>query len=399
MKIEGTDETDVREETATPLLSALGYARGFKSACVAFPSPNAQWSERETRLHAGFNSLVLLNRAQRFNSCLYLIGSPVGFREVASRLFSLVSPSMPCFRRLLTLTLLTLVPFATTAGEPAPAAYALPDTAVHVLRAARLQRDYELYVALPKSYAKSPSRSYPVVFVTDAPYAFPLTRAIAARVGGHSDDLPEFILVGLGYATGDTPEFSRRRDYTPTPNGGADVVSDMPGRAPVFGEAAGFRRFVADEVFAFIAARYRADLSRKVFAGHSYGALLGADVLTHEPGLFQGYVLGSPSLWFDHRALFARQKEWALDAKAPLRADVYLGAGEYEGRAPKGARDPGRYAREGDMVADVRAFAAALQARQARGLRLRAEVITGEDHLTVAPILITRGLKWALGPR
>ncbi|WP_374563661.1 alpha/beta hydrolase [Ideonella sp.] len=297
------------------------------------------------------------------------------------------------------LALLALLPITTTAGEPAAAAYALPDTAVHLLHASRLQRDYELYVALPKSYATTPGRSYPVVFVTDAPYAFPLTRAIAARVGGHSDDLPEFILVGLGYAKGDTPEFSRRRDYTPTPNGGAKVVSDMPGRAPVFGEAAGFRRFIADEVFAFIAAHYRADLSRKVFAGHSYGALLGADVLTHEPGLFQGYVLGSPSLWFDHHALFARQKDWALDTKAPLRADVYLGVGEYEGRAPKGAKDPSRYAHEVDMVADMRAFASALQARPTPGLRLRADVIAGEDHLTVAPILITRGLKWALGPR
>ncbi|HEX5687707.1 MAG TPA: alpha/beta hydrolase-fold protein [Ideonella sp.] len=306
---------------------------------------------------------------------------------------------MPCFRRLLALALLTLLPLASAAGEPAPAAYTLSGTTVHVLRATRLQRDYELYVALPKSYATSPDRRYPLVFVTDAPYAFPLTRAIAARVSGHSSDLPEFILVGLGYAKGDTPEFSRRRDYTPTPNGKANAVSDMPGRTPVFGEAAGYRRFVADEVFAFIAAHYRADLSRKVFAGHSYGALFGADVLTHEPGLFQGYVLGSPSLWFDRRALFARQKEWAIDSKAPLQADVYLGVGEYEGRAPKGARDPSRYAREGDMVADMRTFASALQARQARGLRVRADVIAGEDHLTVAPILITRGLKWALGPR
>ena len=76
---------------------------------------------------------------------------------------------MPRFRRRLALALLTLLPLATTAGEPAPTAYALPDTAVHVLRASRLQRDYELYVALPKSYAKTPGRSYPVVFVTDAP--------------------------------------------------------------------------------------------------------------------------------------------------------------------------------------------------------------------------------------
>jgi predicted alpha/beta superfamily hydrolase len=99
---------------------------------------------------------------------------------------------------------------------------------------------------------------------------------IQARVGGHGPDLPEVILVGLGYAKGDTPEFSRRRDYTPSLNRDADLRSDMAGRAPAFGEAAGYRHFLADEVFPFIARSYRADMSRKVFAGHSYGAHLGA---------------------------------------------------------------------------------------------------------------------------
>jgi len=288
---------------------------------------------------------------------------------------------------------------AAAVTDTPPPVYTLSGTEVHVLHAERLKRDYELYVALPKSYATAPTRRYPVVFVTDAPYAFPLTRAIAARVGGHSNELPEFILVGLGYAKGDTPEFSRRRDYTPTANRDADVTSDMPGRTPAFGEAAGYRRFVAEQVFPFLETRYRADMSRKVFAGHSYGALFGADVLTTEPTLFQAYVLGSPSLWFDHRALMARQGGWFNAVSSPWQADVYLGVGAYEGRAPKGTKEAARYATEGDMVGDMQRFASALQARRARQLRLRAEVIPGEDHLTVAPILITRGLKWALGPR
>jgi hypothetical protein len=51
------------------------------------------------------------------------------------------------------------------------------------------------------------------------------------------------------------------------------------------------------------------------------------------------------------------------------------------------------------MVGDMQRFASALASRRTRQLRVRADVIPGEDHLTVAPILITRGLKWALGPR
>lgn len=286
---------------------------------------------------------------------------------------------------------------AAAAPGPAPATddpYVLKDTAVHVLHATRLGRDYEIDVSLPPSYGSS-GRSYPVVFVTDAPYAFPVTRAIEARVAGHSKELPEFILVGLGYARGDTAEFSRRRDYTPSPNGDRGAISDMPGRPVAYGEAEGYRRFVAEEVFPFVAAHYRADMNRKVFAGHSYGSLFGAWVLLTAPAMFQGYVLGSPSLWFDDDLMRGRERAFA-QAHHDLPARVYLGAGEFEARAPRQRPHDGRYATEHDMVADTQAFARALGSRHYPGLALRTDIIAGEDHLTVAPALITRGLMWTL---
>jgi predicted alpha/beta superfamily hydrolase len=284
---------------------------------------------------------------------------------------------------------------AATAVDPLP--YVLKDTEVQALHATKLGRDYELFVSLPASYAGG-NRSYPVVFVTDAPYAFPLTRAIEARVTGHSQELPEFILVGLGYAKGDTPEYSRRRDYTPSAHGVRGAVSDMPGRPVVFGEAEGYRRFVADEVFPFIASHYRADMHHKVFAGHSYGSLFGAWVLTTAPEMFDGYVLGSPSLWFDDYLLMARERAFA-GARKDLPARVYLGAGEFEARATKAHAHDARYSTEGDMVADMQAFGRALASRRYPGLHLRTDVIAGEDHLTVAPALITRGLIWTLGTK
>jgi predicted alpha/beta superfamily hydrolase len=280
------------------------------------------------------------------------------------------------------------------AAPAAPAPYVLANTEVHTLHAAHLNRDYELYVSLPPSYA-SGDRRYPVVFVTDANYAFPLVRSIEARIAGHSQEMPEFILVGLGYATGDTPEYSRRRDYTPSPHGDKDAVSDMPGRPPLYGEAEGYRRFIADEVFPFVSGRYRADMTRKIFAGHSYGSLFGAYVLLTAPRTFDGYVLGSPSLWFDRHLLVDRERE-AAAARPDLRATVYLGVGGFETRAPKNRRGDPRYDTEGDMVADTTAFARALASHRYPGLHLRSEIIPGEDHLTVAPTLITHGLMWTL---
>jgi len=289
--------------------------------------------------------------------------------------------------------LAALLPAAAPAAE-ATRPYVLSDTETLSLHAAGLGRDYELFVSLPPSYGKT-QRTYPVVFVTDAPYAFPVTRAIEARVAGHSSELPEFILVGLGYAKGDTPEYSRRRDYTPSPRGDRGATSDMPGRPVVYGEAEGYRRFVADEVFPFIASHYRADMARKVFAGHSYGSLFGAYVMLTSPGMFDGYVLGSPSLWFDHRLLFERERTFAASHK-DLPARVYIGTGAFETTQPKGRPRDARYDTDGDMAGDSQAFSRALASHRYSGLKLRTEVIAGEDHLTVAPALITRGLMWTL---
>lgn len=79
----------------------------------------------------------------------------------------------------------------------------------------------------------------------------------------------------------------------------------------------------------FIAARYRADPARSLFLGHSYGALLGAQILFTEPGLFSGYILGSPSLWYDRRHALKLETDYAT-RNADLPAKVYLYVGSFE---------------------------------------------------------------------
>ena len=277
-----------------------------------------------------------------------------------------------------------------SAAEATP--YALKNTDVVDVRARQLNRDYQLLVSLPPSYGQS-TRRYPVVFVTDADYAFPLIRSMARRLGTGSHGVEEFILVGLSYAKGDTPEYSRRRDYTPVGTTEQGRVSDMPGRVPKFGESEGYRRFIKDEVFPVIAQRYRADMERKVFAGHSYGSLLGLHIAFTEPAMFSHYILGSPSLWFGKRVMFDREKAYAATHK-DLDARFYLAVGGLETLKP-GSSDT-RYNTDDDMVADLREFEAILKKRKYPGLKVETSVLADEDHLSVAPVIITRGLKWAL---
>jgi len=279
--------------------------------------------------------------------------------------------------------------------ERAPLPYTLADTEVRDITSGSLGRAYQLFVSLPSSYEKRPAHRFPVLFVTDADYAFPLVRSIGRRVGDNGKGLEDFILIGLSYAKGDTSQYSRRRDYTPTPNS-EDTISDMPGRPVVHGEADAYLRFIADEVFPLVAENYRVDMNRKIFAGHSYGGLLGAHILLTEPTMFERYILTSPSLWYDDRVMLARERAYAA-AHTDMRADVFLSIGSFETVNPSSSNK--RYHRENDMVRDLRKFEAQLRSRRYPGLHVESEVIDDEDHLTVYPAAITRGLMWALPPQ
>jgi predicted alpha/beta superfamily hydrolase len=268
------------------------------------------------------------------------------------------------------------------------APYQLDATDVRDLPARALQRDYQLYIALPDSYATG-KRRYPVVFVTDANYAFPLVRSIAQRLHKHAG-LEETIVVGLSYARGDTGVFSRRRDYTPSIPRAHAYRSDTPGRTVAFGEAQAYGRYLADEVMPFIAANYRADMARAVFVGHSYGSLLGIQMLLDRPATFAHYILGSPSLWFDGGILFDREQAYAARYK-DMAASVYFGIGSTETLAP--GRQRNRSEDHADMLADLRDFDGALKAHRYRGLTTRLEVFPGEDHASVFPFLLTHGLR------
>lgn len=279
---------------------------------------------------------------------------------------------------------------APSASAPASASmgYALDDTEVRDVHAAGLKRDYQVFVALPDSY-RSTQRRYPVIFVTDAGYAFPIVRGIAQRLAKHAG-LEEAIVVGLSYAKGDTPVYSRRRDYTPSVPRNGPPASDMPGRAVAFGEAGAYGRFLVSDVFPLIAAHYRADMERKIFVGHSYGSLLGIELLLDQPTAFQHYILGSPSLWFDRGVLFDREHDYAK-AHRDMPASVYFGIGGRETLAP--GRKRSRREEDADMVADLREFDGLLKSRRYPHLATRLEVFAGEDHASVFPFLLTHGLR------
>lgn len=274
-----------------------------------------------------------------------------------------------------------------TQVQDSPLALTLPNTEVHRLQANG--RSYQLWVDLPPSYVQN-NKTYPMLLVTDANYSFPLVRSIRARVGQNGANIEDFVLVGLGYAEGDSPAQSRSRDYTPTDPKKRPGWDKSSYSATEYGGAALHLHYLQHQVLPLLKARYRLDARRFIYAGHSYGALFGTYVLFHQPELFQSYILGSPSYWFDQRESFRLEQQYASRAK-DLPVQLLFYAGEYEavGPAPLFNQDT-------DLVKDMDLMVRTLKKRNYPGLKLQQQVLPGDDHLTAYPNLITKALRQLL---
>ncbi|MBW0149961.1 MAG: alpha/beta hydrolase [Phenylobacterium sp.] len=270
--------------------------------------------------------------------------------------------------------------------QPAPPAplegqpYVLKDTQVWTVPDPVSGRDYEVFVSLPASYEAEPQRRYPTLYVTDADYSFPILRQMARRINLDGPVIQEFILVGLSYAKGEGGAASRSRDYTPVP------CQPESHCQLIHGGGGAYQAYLKSEVLPFIEGRFRADPEARVLLGHSYGGLLGAQILFTDPALFQAYVLGSPSFWFGQRHIMKMEADYAQShTDLPAEVFMYIGAFETPGPTP-------RHASRYDMVGQMSAMEQVLKSRAYPNLTVRSTVLAEEDHLTVAPAGFTRAL-------
>lgn len=289
--------------------------------------------------------------------------------------------------------MIRLIPVLLLATAAAADPWPLPRSDTLSIPAPALGRGYSYVVVLPPGYENDPNRRYPTVFFTDAPQSTALLAGMMTRLSAGGRGLEPAILVGLGYADGDTGQFSRRRDYTPTPHGDIDAASDMPGRPVRYGEAEAYRRHLAEVVLPELERRYRIDAGRRIYLGHSYGGLFGAHVLLTEPAMFSHYILISPSLWYDRKLMLARERGYAtLHRDLPARALFLIGGEE---TVPDPDPEPFGNAMNA-MVEDQEAFVAALNARRYPSLSVESRVIPGENHGSVYVPAVRIGLEWAL---
>ena len=285
-----------------------------------------------------------------------------------------------------------------------PRAVQLPGSEIHTLRSEVAGAEYQVWIATPSFNPRVPPREMlPVLYVVDADLWFGTATEMTRIMHGLFGELPPVLVVGLAYGT---PELAvqgeiRNRDLTPTADPGFEAMARQmsPDWRPLLpegrrmGRAREFLGFIEQEVKPMVRRLHpAADPHAEVLFGASLGGLFVAWTLVTEPGSFDHYIAASPALWWDGEMLFSLEDEHAA-RREDLAASVFLGVGSLEEGVGLPWLDRFR------TVTNVRRLRERLEGRGYRSLRVDAQVFEGETHTSVVPVVLTRGLRKALGRR
>jgi len=281
------------------------------------------------------------------------------------------------------------------AGEPRPVR--LPDSRQWTLHAEGNGRDYAIFVALPDG--EPPEDGWPVIYILDANRMF-LTAAETVRAYSQRRDAEarlRAIVVGIGYPPG--VEVSRARSFDLTPD-----LPDSRMQHPT-GGAEAFLDVIEHELKPEIERRFPVNRQRQALMGHSLAGMFTVNALTRRPQAFQTWVGMSASFWFGQHDLPRRVSTFAeqhASSGIPVRVLFTVGEYEQQPRPELWTRDPERAARMAEDLAARgqidHAQHAAAQLQQVPGMQVEFHLIAGEDHGTVIPAAIARGIRFILQP-
>lgn len=244
-------------------------------------------------------------------------------------------------------------------------------------------RRWRIQVVVPRGMP--PAGGWPAVWTTDADLMFgTLTEAVQAL--GRRTDLPRpAVAIGIGYPDGSDIRIQRALDLTPfggPGNGGADRLLDC----------------IAQRLMPLLARRFGLAPGRHALFGHSLGGLLALHALATRPGLFAAHVAASPSVWFADRAIL----ETLERARVGLKGRLLVTVGSQEQTSGPIAMASPRAKELAAIFADQRqvdgAREVAAMLNGVPGLTVAFRAIDGEDHGTVVPAAIARGVRFALYP-
>jgi predicted alpha/beta superfamily hydrolase len=256
----------------------------------------------------------------------------------------------------------------------------------YVVAATKSQTRYQIDVLrVDSTVAKMPEAfRLPVIYVLDGNTLFPMVAQMVNLNTSFSSALPAVLVVSIGYTTDPAlnradnikAQLSRRtRDLSP-----ATTLAKAP--PPGSGGAADFLAFINDDLKPFLGARHPIDLNDQTLIGHSLGGLFTIYAFLNAPDAFTRYIAASPSLFWDKHALIRQAGTLAVrPERSPRRLFVSVGGLETKERMGE------------DMIGDARDFVSVLQRQNVPGLSVSFQIFPDENHMSVIPTALMRGLR------
>ena len=270
-------------------------------------------------------------------------------------------------KKLVLLLVLLLGIAGSVMAQQTPKKFVIGNSEIVPLQSKITGQAHELIIIYPDSYAKNPTKKFPVLYFLDAYWDVP--QMVSAYGNLVYDKMtPEFIMVGLSYPDGTDYGQARVRDYTYT------AIPQVPGS----GKGEQFLDFIKKEVAPLIESTYHGDKNNRVLAGTSLGGSFTLGAALKDPEFFSGYIALSPAVVWDNNAVFAVEDEFAKQRKQ-LKGRMFISVGSLE---PAEFRDP------------IVKFGKQLGSHRYKGLELQNYTMQGLAHGTVKGEGYIRGLKW-----
>lgn len=221
-----------------------------------------------------------------------------------------------------------------------------------------------LNIYLPEGYSSDSAITYPVIYLLDGSANEDFIHIVGlVQFLTMIKKMPASIVVGIA-------NIDRRRDFT-FPTGIAEDKKNYP----TTGSSAKFIRFIEKELQPFVERKYKTNDSKTII-GQSLGGLLVTEILLKKQGLFNNYIIVSPSLWWNNESLLLEAPE-LLKKQTGNAIKVYVSVGT-EGK---------------QMEGDAKKLAEILETFGKKNMSISFLFLPNESHLTILHNSVYKGFE------
>lgn len=262
-------------------------------------------------------------------------------------------------------------------------------------------RAYRIFIAEPSSDGSvaAPETGFATLYVLDANAMF---ATAVDTVRFQRGQIPA-IVVGIGYPADATLDTQRRYyDFSPpTPPENIWSSGTSPRAKPeeTGGEDA-FLAFIETVVKPEVAKRFKVDASRQAILGHSLAGRFVLHALFTKPDAFSHYIAISPSVWWNEKSILAEANSFIAARKTEeSKESLLVMSAEFEQKIAPGT-PPARadFFRMARMVDNARELVESLEPLAEKGVESRFIEFADENHGSIVPVAISRGIRFALTP-